>query len=166
MNQGLYYWVVLAICLAILSCGRDEVRNRNEGTAPQYSGSATLAIFAGYTCESCIEELPALQKHLNDTLGDHRNLVKVDTYVTNGPNGGSVNEETADQYGKQLGVDFNMIPDWRCKKYYAQYYEDWKRCLVPAAVLLDQDGKVVKNFGRGKVDLNELSKLIDGILNG
>lgn len=159
------FWLLLAVVLA--SCGRDRAASHEELGPPPPNPSPTkkaaLLLFAGGNCEPCRKELPMLQERLRNLESKKRSRILVTVYVTqNATGGGKVEQTYANQFGKELGLEFTMVADKYGNTYQKRYYAQDKR--VPGTVITTEAGEVVKVYAPGIVDLDILFSEIDAAL--
>lgn len=57
--------------------------------------------------------------------------------------------QNAKQYGEDLKVNFEMIPDHYCGNVYPRFFPMMESCQVPGAVIVRDDWSVVQTFPPG-----------------
>jgi len=145
---------VLALSLFLLfACGKSVTPYTPPIPVPlNPTVKATVLTFGAYNCSICSRELPDLDAYFEQNLRQEAGMYEVITYVVD-----ARSQDSADNYGEKLGLSFKMFPDFRCREY-GKYFQG--ACMVPATVLLDKDGNVVKNFGKGTPNFQDLTALI------
>lgn len=146
--------LILVPVLILAGCGKQESQRQPPPiTTP--GEKMTLVVFGAKYCEVCKSKFPEIQKLLNDLPADSKKRLSVKLYVTAGaPPDEHPTEEIAIQYRNDYmpGVT-TVLPDlpWRCGNYQKilSDYKDKKKCIVPAAAVLNEKGETVKYFPPG-----------------
>lgn len=165
MKKPLTLLVGLVASFALFSCG---IKGPGEsGSKKSQIGQAKiiLKVFAGYSCASCNEELPVLNQRISSELGAQAALVDSRVYVVAGPNWSKADQQVADRYGRELGLDqFQMLVDNRCQTEYRKYYPG-SSCLVPATVITRPNGEVVEVYDPGILDMDDFMARLKELIN-
>jgi len=165
MKNHLNFFVGLVASLALFSCSNQGPSE--SGTKKSQLGQAKiiLKVFAGYSCSTCNEELPILNRRIASDLGSKAALVDSRVYVVAGPNWSKADQQVADRYGKELGLNqFQMLADNRCQTEYRKYYPG-SSCLVPATVITRPDGEVLEVYDPGLLDMDEFMARVQELIN-
>jgi len=166
MNKNLTLVIGVIASIFLFSCGSQM----SDGLSTKKSGLAEpkiiLKVFAGYSCSSCNEELPVLNQRISSELGEQASLVDARVYVVAGPNWSKADQQVADRYGRELGLNqFQMLADNRCQTEYRKYYPG-SSCLVPATVITAPDGEVLEVYDPGILDMDEFMERLKELING
>ncbi|NBX82299.1 hypothetical protein EBQ90_04320 [bacterium] len=155
----------LGLSFLVNSCGNKGSTSNSTKEFQSGSPKLILEVFAGYSCSSCNEELPELNRRIAAELKDQAGALDARVYVVAGPNWSKATQETADRYGRELGLtQFSMYVDNQCKGEYRKFYSG-SSCLVPATVLLRPNGEVVEIYDPGIVDMDEFMARLKELLN-
>ncbi|MFM8268694.1 MAG: hypothetical protein ACKN9V_00780 [Pseudomonadota bacterium] len=165
MKKPLTLLIGLVASFVILSCGTQGPGDSSSKKSQIGQAKIILKVFAGYSCASCNEELPKLNQRISNELGSQAALIDSRVYVVAGPNWSKADQQTADRYGRELGLDqFQMMVDNRCQTEYRKYYPG-SSCLVPATVITRPNGEVLEVYDPGVLDMDEFMARLKELLN-
>jgi hypothetical protein len=166
MKNTLNLMVVLVASFFLFSCGNQSPSESGSKKSQLGQAKIILKVFAGYSCASCNEELPVLNRRISSELGSKSALVDSRVYVVAGPNWSKADQQVADRYGRELGLtQFQMMVDNRCQTEYRKYYPGTS-CLVPATVITRPDGEVLEVYDPGVLDMDEFMARVQELING
>jgi len=130
--------------LLIAGCGSDQASSPQ----PSIGQKTTLALFGAPWCGECKHKLPQVNQLIQNESNEFRNAVSIYVYV---PTGAGISEkptqQTADKYKEQLGLSGEAKVDpWMWTN-----FKKWvgNRLELPAAVVLSEDGRVIRAFKAG-----------------
>lgn len=165
MNRFIVLSVSLVASFILFSCGSQGPEEFIQKKADLAQPKIILKVFAGYSCSSCNQELPVLNQRISSDLGAQASLVDARVYVVAGPNWSKADQQVADRYGQELGLNhFQMLPDNRCQNEYRKYYPG-SSCLVPATVITAPDGEVLEVYDPGLLDMDEFMARVKELIN-
>lgn len=166
MRNSFSFILAIGLSFLVSSCGaKVSALLENSKNPKADNAKLVLKMFAGYSCSSCNEELPALNARITNELGKQAEFLDARVYVVAGPNWTKADQTVADRYGSELGLtQFAMYPDNKCQNEYKNYYTN-SSCLVPATVLLRPSGEVIQVYDPGIINLDEFMVRIKELLN-
>lgn len=127
----------------------------NESVTPQNGRAVSVYVFSAPWCAECNKELPEMkQKYLNELDASQQSVVSVKVFVVTGKTPGqAATQEASDEYGKSLALPFSMLADKNYKTY-RKFFEEGN--AIPAAVLLDDQQKIIQLYEAGSTNLDDL----------
>lgn len=144
---------LLFTTLILLGCGKAATGPTDDPakppTPPDGGGTkVTLRLFGAPWCTNCKAAFPQINAALKADLTKQNAAVKGEVYVTTGETPAQrPTPEIAAAYRDFLKMDFTPFADeWKWKKFQEQVQQNRE---LPAAVVMDKDGKVIKVFRPG-----------------
>jgi thiol-disulfide isomerase/thioredoxin len=148
----------LFITFLLIACERQGVSQPD----PAKTNSVQVLFFAAGYCHPCKHEMPILQKWHDDLPLTKKNKIKPTVYLIAGnPASKPATPEAADEFRKETGISFEVIPD-KYARVYRKFYSSGT--TVPATVVLAEEGNVLRAYNPGVIQPTALERDIDGWL--
>lgn len=165
-----YSVTAIAILLSIFclfGCGKGGGAGTQQqgGGNPPGKVAVSLYLFSAPWCVNCNSELPAINDQLKNLSSVQQAALSSVAYVVSGDQPSAPpTQQIADEYHQKLNVNFKFVADLPRYQEYRQFFSTGYD--IPAAVVLDKNGQVLKKFAPGTYRPEEVSNFVEAQLAG
>ena len=145
--------IATLLVLSLGSCGKSTGTGGQPATPPAPPPGAgdkvTLRLFGAPWCTDCKHDFPEIRDALAEELAKKDSRIYGELYITTANDANEApNQAHSEAYRDFLKLPFAVVNDpWKWQTFKAQIQTDRR---LPAAVVMDKDGNVLKVFKPGK----------------